>query len=64
MNPTPPFNFDLEKLERALQSGTISMPRGLGRSRQQFLRDNNRRLRQPAVDRYHGAECVRGLILG
>lgn len=64
MNPMPEFYFSLERLEKALQSGTITLPRGLGRGRQQFVRDNNQRLTQPSVDRYHAAECVRGLILG
>lgn len=59
-----PVNFDLERMKASLASGTISFPRGLGRARQQYLRDCNNRLPQPAVENYHGAECVRGLVLG
>lgn len=59
-----PFNFDIHKLERSLSSGIVSFPRGLGRARQQYIRDNNRQLPQPSVDRYHATECVRGIIHG
>lgn len=60
----PPVNFDLERMKASLASGTISFPRGLGRARQQYLRDNNKRFEAPPVKEFHGAECVRGLILG
>jgi hypothetical protein len=59
-----PFNFDLDRMRKSVESGTVSFPRGIGRARQQFLRDDNRRFTPPNVDSYHGAECVRGLILG
>lgn len=59
-----PFNFDIHKLEQALISGVVSFPKGLGRARQQYLRDSNKHFPQPAVDRYRAAECVRGIIHG
>jgi len=34
-----PFNFDLDKMKEALESGTISFPRRLtGEERQEFIR--------------------------
>lgn len=36
----PPFNYDLERLQASLESGTISFPRGLtGEERRAFLRE-------------------------
>lgn len=35
----PPFNFDLERMKRAVEGPTISFPRGLtGAQRREFLR--------------------------
>lgn len=35
----PPFNFNLERMQAALNSGTISFPRGLtGEERREFIR--------------------------
>lgn len=59
----PPVNFDLERMKASIASGTISFPRGLGRARRQYLRDNNQCLDQEPVERYSAAECVRGLVL-
>lgn len=34
-----PFNFDLDKMKEALESGVISFPRGLtGEERREFIR--------------------------
>lgn len=39
------FNFDLEKMEKALNSGTISFPRGLtGEQRRAFIREQLREI--------------------
>lgn len=58
------FNFDLVKLHQAIRSGVISFPRGLGKSRQQYIRDDNRRLGMRIYpDQFHAAEIVRGLLL-
>ena len=39
------FNFDLEKMEEALNSGTISFPRGLtGEQRRAFIRERLREI--------------------
>lgn len=59
----PPFNFDLDRIKASIESGTITLPRGLGHARRQYLRDNNQRLDQAPVERYSAAECVRGLVL-
>lgn len=56
-NPT----FDIRKLVRAIESGTISFPKGLRGGRQQFLRDAMHEHLDPS--KYHAAECVRGLLL-
>lgn len=35
----PQFNFDLEQMTKAINSGTISLPRGLtGEERREFIR--------------------------
>lgn len=58
------FNFDLGRMRKAVNSGTVSFPRGLGRMRQQFLRDDNQRLGNNLHPKeYHATECVRGLLL-
>lgn len=39
VNMEPQFNFDLEQMQAALNSGTISFPRGLtGDERREFIR--------------------------
>lgn len=59
------FNFDLDKISKAINSGIVSFPRGLKGARQQFLRDDNKRLGNwLGVEQYHATECVRGLIHG
>lgn len=36
----PPFNFDLERMKKAVEGPTISFPRGLtGAQRREFLRN-------------------------
>lgn len=54
-------NFDIRKLARAINSGTISFPKGLRGGRQQFLRDAMHDQLDPS--RYHAAEVVRGLLM-
>lgn len=60
-----PFNFDLERIQKSIESGVVTFPKGLGNARQQFLRDDNKRLGMSAYpNQYHGAEIVRGLVHG
>lgn len=60
-----PFNFDLERMRKAVEGGSVSFPRGLRGARQQFLRDDNKRLGNDLHPKeYHAAECVRGLLHG
>ena len=59
----PEFNFDLERMKASLNSGSISLPRGMTRTqRRQFLRDSH-----VLTDLPKGptpAEIVRGLVHG
>lgn len=42
------FNFDLEEMEKALNSGTISFPRGLtGEQRRAFIRERLKQIDDP-----------------
>lgn len=60
----PPVNFDLERMKASLASGVVSFPRGLGRARRQFLRDDNKVLGYDfKPSEYNAVECVRGLLL-
>lgn len=61
------FNFDLERMEKAVSGGRITIPRGLAGAGQlkQFLRDNNVRLGyDDKPSDYNAAELLRGLIHG
>lgn len=62
MNEHRYVNFDLERMQKAVASPTISLPRGLAGAKQlrQYLRDHR------ALDLhkdFSAAEMVRGLIL-
>lgn len=56
-------NFDLDKMKKAINSGVVSFPPGLGRIRQQFLRDDQRVGYDLSVKDYTAVEIVRGLVL-
>lgn len=64
VNESTGVNWDLDRMKLALGGGIVSFPRGLGRARQQFVRDDNQRYVPMSVNDYRATEIVRGLILG
>jgi hypothetical protein len=58
-----PFNFDLDRMKKAVAGPSLRIPRGLAGAKQlrQFLRDHKA---LDAPSGYSAAEIARGLIHG
>jgi hypothetical protein len=58
----PQINFDLERMKTSIESGTISLPRGMThQQRRQFVRDH---LKDNLPKGPSPEEIVRGLVHG